>query len=79
MTRIPQCGTGETNIALSRAALANREAGERVVEAEASKLLSATPETLTQAFHSLLCPADAAVLTTDFANFCHRIVTCLAA
>lgn len=51
------------------AALKSREACEQFVEADASDLLRATPETLVQALHSLLCPADAAVLTTDFANF----------
>jgi pimeloyl-ACP methyl ester carboxylesterase len=33
-----------------------------------------TPETLVQAFHSLLCPVDAAVLTTDFTHFVVRTV-----
>jgi pimeloyl-ACP methyl ester carboxylesterase len=42
-------GTGRP-IALSRAALESREACERVVEAEASKLLRATPETLTRPY-----------------------------
>lgn len=65
-------GTGGTNIALSRAALESREACERIVEAEASKLSSATIETLAQALDSLLCPADAGVLTTDFADFVLR-------
>jgi pimeloyl-ACP methyl ester carboxylesterase len=36
--------------------------------------LRADPETLAQAFHSLLCSADAAVLTQDFANFVLRSV-----
>jgi pimeloyl-ACP methyl ester carboxylesterase len=67
-------GTGETNIAETRAALKGREACEQFVEAEASKLLGATLETLVQAFHSLMCPVDAAVLTTDFASFVLRSI-----
>jgi len=67
-------GMGETNVAEVRAALESREACERVVEAEASELLRADTETLVQAFRSLLCPVDAAVLTTDFANFVLRSV-----
>jgi pimeloyl-ACP methyl ester carboxylesterase len=65
---------GEQNVEATRAALESREACERVVEAQASELLRADRETLVQAFHSLLCPVDAAVLTTDFANFVLRSV-----
>ena len=67
-------GMGESNIALMRAALKGREACEQFVEGEAADLLRATAETVMQAFHSLLCPVDAAVLTTDFANFVVRSV-----
>jgi pimeloyl-ACP methyl ester carboxylesterase len=67
-------GMGEDNVAATRAALESREACERVVEAQSSELLRATPETLVQAFHSLLCPVDAAVLTTEFAHFVVRTV-----
>jgi len=67
-------GMRETNVAETRAALESREACERVVEAEASELLRADPEALVQTWHSLLCPVDAAVLTTDFANFVLRSV-----
>jgi pimeloyl-ACP methyl ester carboxylesterase len=65
-------GMGETNVALGQAALKSREACEQCVEAD--ELLRATPETLVQALHSLLCPADAAVSATDFANFVVRSV-----
>jgi pimeloyl-ACP methyl ester carboxylesterase len=67
-------GMGETNVVEIRAALESWEACERVVEAEASRLLRAEPETIVQAWHSLLCPVDAAVLTTDFASFVLRTV-----
>jgi pimeloyl-ACP methyl ester carboxylesterase len=67
-------GMGESNIAEFTAALKGREACEQFVEAEASELLNADPETVMQAFHSLLCPVDAAVLTTDFARFVIRSV-----
>jgi pimeloyl-ACP methyl ester carboxylesterase len=67
-------GMGEDNVASTRAALESREACERVVEAQASELLRADRETLVQALHSLLCPVDAAVLTTDFADFVLRSV-----
>jgi len=65
-------GTGETNIALTRAALKSREACERCVEAD--ELLRATPETVVEALHSLLCPADAVVSAMDFAHFVVRSV-----
>jgi pimeloyl-ACP methyl ester carboxylesterase len=67
-------GMGESNVALVHAALKSREACEQLVEAEAAELLGADPATLVQAFHSLLCTADAAVLTQDFANFVLRSV-----
>jgi pimeloyl-ACP methyl ester carboxylesterase len=67
-------GMGESNVAEFRAALKGREACEQFVETEASELLAAEPEAIIQAFHSLLCPADAAALTTDFANFVLRSV-----
>jgi len=67
-------GMGEDNVADTRAALKSREAHKQAVEASAAKLLGATPETLVQAIHSLLCPVDAAVLTTDFASFVLRSV-----
>jgi pimeloyl-ACP methyl ester carboxylesterase len=65
-------GTSETNIALTRAALKSREACAQCVEAD--DLLRATPETLAQALHSLLCPADAVVSAADFADFVVRSV-----
>jgi pimeloyl-ACP methyl ester carboxylesterase len=67
-------GMGESNVAEFKAALNSRKACEQLVEAEASELLRADPETLVQAFHSLLCPVDAAVLTQDFANFVLRSI-----
>ena len=46
-----------------------------VVEAEASELLrGADPETLLRTWRSVLCPVDAAVLTTGFADFVLRTV-----
>jgi pimeloyl-ACP methyl ester carboxylesterase len=67
-------GMGEDNVAEICAALKSREAHEQAVEASAAKLLGATPETLVQALESVLCPVDAAVLTTGFANFVIRSV-----
>jgi pimeloyl-ACP methyl ester carboxylesterase len=67
-------GMGEDNVADFKAALKGGEAHRQAVEASASKLLRATPETLVPALRSLVCPADAAVLTTDFANFALRSV-----
>ncbi|SPE50246.1 Alpha/beta hydrolase fold protein [Verrucomicrobia bacterium] len=67
-------GMGEDNVADTRAALESPEAHEKAVEASAARLLNATPETLVPALRSLLCPADAAVLTTDFADFVIRSV-----
>lgn len=62
-------GMGESNIAEFNAALKGRDACEQFVEEDASELLAQTAETIMNAFHSLLCPADGAVLTTEFANF----------
>jgi len=67
-------GMGESNVAEFRAALKGRKACEEFVEAEAAELLGADSETLVQAFRSLLCPVDAEVLTTEFANFVIRSV-----
>jgi pimeloyl-ACP methyl ester carboxylesterase len=67
-------GMGDANVAEFRAALEGREACEQVVEVAASELLRAEPETIEQGFRSLLCPADAAVLTADFARFVVRSV-----
>ncbi len=67
-------GMGEDNVTEFRAALISRAAREQLAEAEASKLLRADPETLVQTWHSLLCPVDAEVLTTDFADFALRSV-----
>ena len=67
-------GMGESNVAEFRAALKGHRACEQFVEAEASELLRADAETVMEAFQSLLCPADSAVLTTDFAHFVVRSV-----
>jgi pimeloyl-ACP methyl ester carboxylesterase len=67
-------GMGEDNIADFKAALKGGEAHKQAVEASASKLLRADLKTLMQALQSLLSPVDAAVLTTDFANFVLRSV-----
>lgn len=67
-------GMGESNVALMRGALKGREACEQFVEGEAADLLRATPENVIDAFQSNLCPVDAAVLTTGFANFVIRSV-----
>jgi pimeloyl-ACP methyl ester carboxylesterase len=67
-------GMGETNVAETKAALQSREACEQVVGADAAELLGADSESLLQAFRSLLCPADAAVLTRGFADFVIRSV-----
>jgi pimeloyl-ACP methyl ester carboxylesterase len=67
-------GMGADNVADFKAALKGGETHRQAVEASASKLLRADLETLVQAFHSLLCPPDAAVLTTDFAKFVLRSV-----
>ncbi|HTL58263.1 MAG TPA: alpha/beta hydrolase [Candidatus Limnocylindrales bacterium] len=67
-------GMGETNVAETRAALESREACERVVEAETSELLRGDPEVMVRTWHSVLCPVDAAVLTTQFASFVLRSV-----
>jgi len=62
-------GMGEDNVADFKAALAGGETHRQAVEASASRLLRAELNTLLQALKSLLCDADAAVLTTDFAQF----------
>jgi pimeloyl-ACP methyl ester carboxylesterase len=67
-------GMGEDNVADVHAALEGGAAHERSAEASAAKLLGATTETLVKALQSLLCPPDAAVLTTDFADFVLRSV-----
>lgn len=67
-------GMGEDNVADFKAAIKGGEAHKQAVEASASKLLSAELDTLMQALQSLLSPVDAAVLSTDFANFVLRSV-----
>ena len=65
---------GEENVTDIKAALKDGEAHRQAVEASASKLLHADLATLAQAMESLLCPGDAAVLATDFADFVLRSV-----
>ncbi len=60
---------GEGNIAGFSAVLESRKALEQFVEAGTSGILSLTPATLVKAFHSVLSPVDAAVLTEDFAYY----------
>jgi pimeloyl-ACP methyl ester carboxylesterase len=60
---------GEDNVADFKAALKGGETHRQAVELSASKLLHADLETLAQSLQSLLCPGDAAVLATDFADF----------
>jgi pimeloyl-ACP methyl ester carboxylesterase len=67
-------GMGADNVADFKAALDGGETHRQAVEASARKLLQADLEPLVQALHSLLSPVDAAVLTTDFANFLLRSV-----
>jgi len=67
-------GMGEDNVADFKAALHGGETHKQAVEASASKLLRADLATLVHALRSLLSPADAAVLTTDFADFVLRSV-----
>jgi pimeloyl-ACP methyl ester carboxylesterase len=67
-------GMGEENVADFKAALKGGETHRQALEASASRLLRADRESLMQALPSLLSPVDAAVLTTDFADFVLRTV-----
>jgi len=65
---------GEENVAACQAALKSPQAHRQFVEADAARLLRATPETVAEAFQSLLCPVDADMLAGDFAEFVVRSV-----
>jgi pimeloyl-ACP methyl ester carboxylesterase len=67
-------GMGEDNVADVKAALKGGQTHREAVEASAGRLLRADAESLVQALQSLLCPVDAAVLTTDYAEFVVRSV-----
>ena len=67
-------GMGEDNILEFGTALKSREALEQFVEAATPGLLGADAKSLVQAFHSLLSPVDAAVLTEDIADY---LITCM--
>jgi hypothetical protein len=67
-------GMGEDNVADVKAALKGGQTHRQAVEASASKLLHADLKTVVAALRSLLCPADAAALKTDFADFMLRSV-----
>ncbi len=62
-------GMGEMNVTETLAAISGKKEGARAIEKSAADLLCATPETIEQSFRTLLCPADVAALTTDFASF----------
>jgi pimeloyl-ACP methyl ester carboxylesterase len=61
-------GMGEDNIKEFGAAVDGRETIEKFIEAQAPVMLNAEPKMVVQSLSSLLCPADVAVLTEDYAN-----------
>ena len=62
-------GMGEENVAEFGAAIQGREQVQQFVDMAAAGMLKLDPVTLVQAFGSLLCPVDMAVLTEDFASY----------
>jgi len=62
-------GMGEDNVTEFGAALKGREALQTLVDVAAPGILGADPGTLVQAFRSVLCPADVAVITEEYAAF----------
>jgi len=62
-------GMGEDNVEEFNAAIDGRGTLEPMIEAMTSGLLEADPESMAQAFHTLVSPVDAAVLSSDFAAY----------
>lgn len=62
-------GMGEDNITEFSTALKGRQALEQFLEPQVPGLLTATPDTLIQAFSSLLSPVEVAALVEGFADY----------
>ena len=68
-------GMGEDNVVEFEAAAAGREQVLPLIETMREGLLSTTPESVAESMRSLLPPADAAVITGDFAVYLHESMT----
>ena len=62
-------GMGQDNLDEFGAALESRGKLEEYIKAEVPAMLNADPKSLVNALISLLCPADVAVFTEDYAEF----------
>ena len=62
-------GMGQANLDEFAAALAGRETLEPFLRAQADTMLAASPEAIADALRSLLSPPDAAVLTSEYADY----------